>query len=164
MCRAVTILLSLLPVSCLSQDIPKLPIEPPRWALLSLTQEDKLIGEVVIGSQPEVIRQEYEVKVPYQTTNPDGTKSLAFKTESRIKDITFQKPITKKLTLNPSEMLFADPKGNRMNFESEVRGKLNEPMPVLILTKAWRHPVYEALLKPETIIAVVPEEALPLED
>ena len=162
--RAVIVLFSLLPIPSFAHAEQKLPIQPPRWALLSLSEGDKITAEIFVGSRPEVVRQEVEIKIPYRKVGPDGSKIVAFKTQTKMKDIRVEQAITEKVAWASSDVVFLEPSGKRYQFDEGIKERLSKPIPVLLLTKAERSPFYEAILKPDTIIVVVPAQSLPTKE
>lgn len=162
--RALLVLVSLIPVAAVAQEAPKFPIQTARWALLGAAEEDTLTAEVVVGSRPEIVRREVKIRIPYQTTGPNGSKGTGYKTQTRMHDVKIEQAITESVTLKPTDLVFLNPAGKRYKFEEDIKERLRKPIPVLLLTKVERNPFYEALLKPDTILVVVPPQSLPKQD
>lgn len=162
--RAVLFLVWMLPVTSVAQEDVQLPIQPPRWALLSVSQSDSLTAEVLIGTRPEIVHREYEVRVPYQKVNPDGSKVTAFRTVTKMKDIRIEQSITKKVELESKDVVLLKPNGKRYQFDESIKKRLSKPLPALLLTTAEQGRFYEAVLKPDTMIVVVPKESLPKQE
>jgi hypothetical protein len=105
--------------------------------------------------------QTYTVQIPITVTKPDGQTTTEFRTETRQRVVTKQKPVfeTRQAVARDSKLYRMS--GERIEF-SAVPATLKARQPVIVLNAGEKlNQFYQSLFRPEVLVLVLPEQPAP---
>lgn len=138
----------------LGQDSVVPPSVAPQWVVAVAEEGARISMTFPTTDDPDT--EVYTVNVPFQETAPDGKVQMKFRSEIRVRKKKPGEPVRPKIIhWRMQDVKIMDLAGMVVD-ASVVNERLSRPTPVMAVTDAKVDPFFAQILKPDTLVVVIP--------
>lgn len=137
----------------LAQDGLQPPKSVPLWVIIVAGDDGRIVMSFPDNEANK--SENYTVSVPYQENG-----KMKFRVETRVRERKVgETRIPKTIRWRPNDIQFLDLNGNQLE-PPEVASRIVKPTRMMAVTDPEIDPFFQAILKPETLVVVIPAKNL----